>query len=167
MSKIAPDYTMKRMLDDYFTRFYTKLANRFKTLSENSFAGAKEIAEWKKEVEAHWDSFTVESFKFHSPSPQPVVGEEFSYEITINRNQLKSMLGIDLVCARENPVNKEIKFIFSEPFQLVREDGQRLHFEIKRTTVEYGTIKAGFRVYPCHEKIPHRMDFAYVRWIQT
>jgi starch phosphorylase len=166
MSQIAPDYTMKRMLDDYFTRFYTKLADRFEMLSKNNFDQAKKIAEWKQEVEAHWDSFTVESFKFHSLSPQPVVGEEFSYEIIINRNQLKSMLGIDLVCARENPVNKEIKFIFSEPFRLVKEDGHRLYFKIKRTTVEYGTIKAGFRVYPCHENLPHRMDFAYVRWIQ-
>jgi starch phosphorylase len=156
---------MKRMMDDYFSRFYTKLANRFKMLSENNFAQAKEIVEWKKEVEAHWDTITAESFKFYSSSSKPVVGEEFSYEITINRNELKSMLGVDLVCTREDPVNKEIKFIFSEPFQLVKEDGQRLYFKIKRTTVEYGIIKAGFRIYPYNEKLPHRMDFAYVRWI--
>ncbi|MDR3267299.1 MAG: alpha-glucan family phosphorylase [Tannerella sp.] len=165
MSQIAPDYTMKRMLDDYFARFYTKLAHRFELLSENDFAQAKEIAEWKKEVEAHWNSFTVESFKFNSSSAQPVVGEEYSYEVTINRNELKSMLGIDLVCVRENPVNQEIQFLLSDSFSLVKEDGQRLYFEIKRTTGEYGIIKAGFRVYPYNEKLPHRMDFAYVRWI--
>ncbi|MDR0835425.1 MAG: alpha-glucan family phosphorylase, partial [Tannerella sp.] len=166
MSQIAPDYTMKRMIDDYFARFYNKLANRSELLSKNNFEQAKEIAEWKKEVEAHWGSFTVETFKFHSPTPQPIVGEEFSYDITINRNELKSMLGIDWVCARENPVNKEIKFILSEPFKLVKEEGQRLYFEFKRTTAEYGILKIGFRVYPYNEKLPHRMDFAYVRWIE-
>jgi starch phosphorylase len=167
MSQIAPDYTMKRMIDDYFARFYTKLANRFETLAKDGFAQAKEISEWKKEVEAHWDSFTVESIKYYSPSLQPIVGQEYSYEIIINRNELKSMLGIDLVYTRENPVNKEIQFISSEPFKLVKEDSKTLHFEIKRTTVEYGNIKVGFRVYPYNEKLPHRMDFAYVRWIQA
>ncbi|MDR2384423.1 MAG: alpha-glucan family phosphorylase [Tannerella sp.] len=167
MSQIAPDYTMKRMLDDYFAHFYTKLASRFEVLSKNNFDMAKKIVEWKQEVEAHWDSFTIESFKFHSSSPQLVVGEEFSYEITIDRNQLQSMLGIDLVFTREDSVNnKEIKFISSEPFRLVKEDGQKLYFEIKQTTTEYGVIKAGFRIYPYNEQLPHRMDFAYVRWIQ-
>jgi starch phosphorylase len=167
MSQIAPDYTMKRMIDDYFARFYTKLAHRFEILAKNNFEQAKEIAEWKKEVEAHWDSFTVESFTYNSKTPQLIIGEEFSYEITINRNQLKSMLGIDFVCTRENPVNKELEFIFSEPFKLIREDGRKLHFEFKHVTTEYGNIKAGFRVYPYNEKLPHRMDFAYVRWIQA
>jgi starch phosphorylase len=76
------------------------------------------------------------------------------------------MLGIDWVCARENPVNKKIQFLSSEPFRLVKEDGRKLYFEFKRTTVEYGILKVGFRVYPYNEKLPHRMDFAYVRWIE-
>jgi starch phosphorylase len=167
MSQIAPNYTMKRMIDDYYTRFYTKLTDRFDMLAKNDFAQAKEIAEWKKEVEAHWNSFTVESFKYHSNTPQSIVGEEFSCKIVINRNQLKSMLGIDYVCARENPVNKEIRFIFAEPFKLVKEDDEKLYFEIKHATTEYGNIKVGFRVYPYNKQLPHRMDFAYVRWIQA
>ncbi|MDR2968835.1 MAG: alpha-glucan family phosphorylase, partial [Tannerellaceae bacterium] len=62
IAQIAPDYTMKRMLDDYISRFYEKLATRSALLKENSFAKAKEIAAWKEEVATNWDSFEVESF---------------------------------------------------------------------------------------------------------
>ncbi|KAA6313284.1 Glycogen phosphorylase, partial [termite gut metagenome] len=42
ISDIAPHYTMKRQLDDYFNKFYNKQAKRFKTLSANNNAKAKE-----------------------------------------------------------------------------------------------------------------------------
>jgi starch phosphorylase len=37
MSQIAPDFTMKRMLDDYISRFYEKLATRSSHLAEIIF----------------------------------------------------------------------------------------------------------------------------------
>ncbi|MDL2299690.1 alpha-glucan family phosphorylase, partial [Bacteroides sp. OttesenSCG-928-E20] len=43
IAQIAPHYTMKRQLDDYYSKFYTKLANRFELLSANDNAKAKEI----------------------------------------------------------------------------------------------------------------------------
>ena len=167
MSQIAPDYTMKRMIDDYFGKFYNKLAVRSEMLKENKFAEAKKIAVWKKEVAAHWDSFQIESFKCDQRVFQPVIDEEYTVEITINRKDLKSMLGIDAVYTRENPETHEVELISSEPFTLIKEDGPMLYFELKRTASESGHIKVGFRVYPYNEKLPHRMDFAYVRWLQS
>ena len=41
-----------------------------------------------------------------------------------------------------------------------------LFFELKTTPSEAGVHKMGFRVYPVNKELPHRMDFAYVRWIQ-
>ena len=40
---------MKRQLDDYYSKFYNKLAKRFAILSANDNAKAKEIAAWKEE----------------------------------------------------------------------------------------------------------------------
>ncbi|MDR0698152.1 MAG: alpha-glucan family phosphorylase [Tannerella sp.] len=167
MSQIAPDYTMKRMMDDYFERFYNKLAARSGMLAENNFAEAKNIANWKKEVVAHWDSFQIESFHYDPKVFQPTVGEEYVIEIVINRKDLKSMLGIDIVFTRNNPETHQMEFVQSEPFRLVKEDGPRLYFELKRTAQEFGHSKAGFRVYPYNKNLPHRMDFAYVRWVQS
>ena len=61
IAQIAPHYTMKRQLDDYYNKFYNKLAKRFHMLSANDNAKAKEIAAWKEEVVAKWDSIEIVS----------------------------------------------------------------------------------------------------------
>ena len=61
IAQVAPHYTMKRQLDDYFTKFYGKEAARFHELAANDYAKAKEIAKWKEEVAEKWDSIEVVS----------------------------------------------------------------------------------------------------------
>ncbi|MCD7930660.1 MAG: alpha-glucan family phosphorylase [Tannerellaceae bacterium] len=167
ISEIAPDYTMKRMLDDYIDRFYNKLATRSSILKENNYAKAKEIAAWKEDVASNWDNLVIESFTcdrdvLHNPQ---VVGEEYTYNVVIDRKAMKGMVGVDMVVTKENPETNQLDFIDSHPFELKKEEGSKLYFEIKATSNEAGVHKLGFRVHPENKDLPHRMDFAYVRWI--
>lgn len=168
MSQIAPDYTMKRMLDDYIDRFYNKLATRSAHLCENSYAEAKAIAAWKEEVAQHWDSFQVESFTCSKDLSvdTPVVGKEYSFNLVIDRKDLKGMLGAEVVVTKENTENHQLELVYTKPFVLKKEEGSKLFFELKTTPSEAGIHKLGFRVYPVNKELPHRMDFAYIRWIQ-
>lgn len=168
MSEIAPDYTMKRMLDDYIDRFYNKLATRSAHLHENGFAEAKAIAAWKEEVAEHWDSFQVESFTCSQnlAIDGPVVGKEYKFDLVIDRHELKGMLGVEMVVTKENPDNHQLELLATEQFKLIKEEGSKLFFELKTTPSEAGLHKMGFRVYPVNKELPHRMDFAFVRWIQ-
>ena len=168
MSEIAPDYSMKRMLDDYIDRFYNKLATRSAHLHENGFAEAKAIAAWKEEVAEHWDSFQVESFTCSQDLAidGPVVGKEYKFDLVIDRHELKGMLGVEMVVTKENPDNHQLELLATEQFKLIKEEGSKLFFELKTTPSEAGLHKMGFRVYPVNKELPHRMDFAFVRWIQ-
>lgn len=168
MSQIAPDYTMKRMLDDYISRFYSKLANRSAHLREGNYAEAKAIAAWKEEVAEHWDSFQVESFTCSKDLAidGPVVGKEYSFNLVIDRKDLQGMLGAEVVVTKENSENHQLELLYTKPFELKKEEGSKLFFELKTTPSEAGVHKMGFRVYPVNKELPHRMDFAYVRWIQ-
>lgn len=168
MSEIAPDYTMKRMLDDYIDRFYNKLATRSAHLHENGFAEAKAIAAWKEEVAEHWDSFQVESFTCSQDLAidGPVVGKEYNFNLVIDRHELKGMLGAEMVVTKENPDNHQLELLATEQFKLIKEEGSKLFFELKTASSETGLHKMGFRVYPVNKELPHRMDFAFVRWIQ-
>lgn len=167
IAEIAPDYTMKRMLDDYIDRFYNKLATRSALLTGNKFAKAKEIAAWKQEVASNWDNFEIESFTSDRDltANPPIVGEEYTYSVVIDRKEMKGMLGVDMVVTKENPETHQLDFISSAPFKLMKEEGSKLYYEVKAASAEAGIHKLGFRVYPLHEDLPHRMDFAYVRWI--
>lgn len=168
MSQIAPDYTMKRMLDDYIDRFYNKLATRSSHLSENSFAEAKAIAAWKEEVAQHWDSFQVESFTCSKDLSVdgPVVGQEYSFNLVIDRKDLQGMLGAEVVVTKENAEKHQLELLYTKQFELKKEEGSKLFFELRTTPSEAGNHKMGFRVYPVNKELPHRMDFAYIRWIQ-
>lgn len=166
MSQIAPEYTMKRMLDDYIARFYTKLATRSAALEASDYAEAREIAAWKREVAEHWNDFDVESFDYQDDAVHPTVGEEYDIRIVIDRKSLKSMLGVEIVYTKENPENHQTELVSVVPFTLKKEVGSKLYFELRKKASVYGHMRAGFRVYPVNPKLPHRMDFAYVRWIQ-
>ncbi len=167
MSQIAYNYTMKRMLDDYIERFYNKLATRYSVLADNNFAKAKEIAAWKEEVAQHWDSFQVESFTCdESFVSGPVVGQETTFKLVIDRHELKGLLGCEMVLTKEDPEKHQMVVILTQEFELKKEEGSKLFLELKQAPTETGNYKVGFRVFPKNEDLPHRMDFAYVRWIQ-
>ena len=167
MSQIAYNYTMKRMLDDYIERFYNKLATRYSVLADNNFAKAKEIAAWKEEVAQHWDSFQVKSFTCdESFVSGPVVGQETTFKLVIDRHELKGLLGCEMVLTKEDPEKHQMVVCMTQEFELKKEEGSKLFLELKQAPTETGNYKVGFRVFPKNEDLPHRMDFAYVRWIQ-
>jgi starch phosphorylase len=75
------------------------------------------------------------------------------------------MLGVDMVISWDNPETNNLDLKAVHPFELKKEDGARLFFELKVAAAEAGIHKIGFRVYPLNPELPHRMDFSYVRWI--
>ena len=168
IAKIAPDYTMKRMLDDYEDRFYHKLATRSAHISANNYEIAKQLAAWKEEVAQHWDSFQVESFTCDQDLTVngPVVGKEYNFNLVIDRHELQGMLGAEMVVMKEDPEKHTLSPINTAQFELMKEEGSKLFFKLTTTPSEVGNHKIGFRVYPVNKELPHRMDFAYVRWIQ-
>lgn len=168
IAKIAPDYTMKRMLDDYEDRFYNKLATRSAHLTADKYAVAKKLAAWKEEVAEHWDSFQVESFTADQDFSinGPVVGKEYTFNLVIDRHELKGMLGVDMVVTKEDPEKHTLDIVSVHQFELLKEEGSKLYFKLQTTPTEAGNHRMGFRVFPLNKELPHRMDFAYVRWIQ-
>lgn len=53
IAQIAPHFTMKRMLDDYFEKFYHKLAARTKALVDNHYEKAISLTAWKQKSVQH------------------------------------------------------------------------------------------------------------------
>ena len=154
------------MSDDYIKRFYSKLVVRSASLIRNNYTKTQSIATWKKEVAKHWNDFEIESFEYGEDAAHPMVGDEYVVRIVIDRKSLKSMLGVEIVYTRENPEDYTTEFVSATPFRLKKVDGTKLHFELRKKTNGYGHLRVGFRVYPVNEQLPHRMDFAYIRWVQ-
>lgn len=168
MVEIAPDYTMKRMIDDYISRFYNKLAARSKKLHADNYAKAKEIAAWKEEVASHWDDIEIDSIDMDESlmTTGAIVGNPYKIQIVIDRKDMKGMLGVEMVTTYIEPEKQEQKLYKVYDFTLVKEEGSKLFFELIASPDEAGIQKLAFRIYPKNNDLPHRQDFAYVRWIQ-
>lgn len=168
IANIAPEYTTKRMIDDYINRFYKKEAERSKKLIANDYAKAKEIAAWKEDMASKWDRFTVESIHtIEGNGNQTSIneGDQIGIEIVIDKKDMMGDLGVDLVVLEYDKEKQEDKFIQSIEFNLVKKEGSKLYFKVNEAALMSGTYKYAYRVYPSNPDLPHRMDFSYVRWI--
>lgn len=165
ISQIAPHYTMKRQLDDYYDRFYNKLAKRFHVLSADNYKKAKEIAAWKEEVAEKWDSIEVVSFEKSEELLQASIqsGKDYTITYVIDEKGLNDAIGIELVTIFTDADGKE--HVYSvEPFEVVKKEGTLYTFQATHSLSNAGSFKMAYRMYPKNPDLPHRQDFCYVRW---
>jgi starch phosphorylase len=166
IAQITPRFTTKRMIDDYISRFYTKLASRSALLKANKFAKAKEIAAWKAKIANGWDS--IEVVMMDVPEKlihNPEVGEVNNINIVIDVHDINDKgIGIELVSTKLGKNNVDTLYDVQE-LKLIKTEGNRLFFNLEYQLNQAGTFKYGFRMFPKNEDLPHRQDFCYVRWI--
>ncbi|HLW09183.1 MAG TPA: alpha-glucan family phosphorylase [Fermentimonas sp.] len=167
MSEIAPKCTTKRMMDDYFDRFYNKLAVRSKQLRENNYATAKQIVKWKEETVSKWDSIEVVKLDFNHNQEIHIHSDndEVYSKVVIDKKDLNCDLSVECIVVDYDIVNKTQQFIESFEFDLVKTEGSLLYFETNKILNDPGTHQYGLRVFPKNPDLPHRMDFAYMKWI--
>jgi starch phosphorylase len=165
ISKIAPHYTMKRQLDDYYAKFYNKMSVRGKLLLANDYAKAKEIAAWKELVASKWDEIEVVSSEKAEELKLGKIETGDSYKITyvIDEKGLNDAIGLELVTTYIDKNGKQ-KVYHVEPFHLVKKDGTLYTFEMEHSIMDSGAFKVAYRMFPKNPDLPHRQDFCYVRW---
>jgi len=166
IAQITPRFTTKRMIDDYISRFYTKLATRSALLKANNFAKAKEIAAWKEKIARGWDSIEIVTMDVPDKMiHNPIVGEMNSINIVIDVKDVNEKgFGIELVSTKLGKNNVDMLYSVEE-MKLVKTEGSKLYFNIEKQLNMAGTFKYGFRMFPKNEDLPHRQDFCFVRWI--
>lgn len=165
IAQIAPQYTMKRQLDDYFDRFYNKEAARFKEISADGYKKAKEIAAWKELVAERWDNIRVVSSERSEnlASATLISDKEFSVKHVVDEQGLDDAIGIDLVVLTTGANGKDsIYQVF--PMNVTKHEGNFYTFELKASIDLAGSFKVAYRMYPKSKNLVHRQDFSYVRW---
>ena len=163
IATIAPRYTMKRQLDDYFDKFYIKEAANFKKLSANNNKLAKELAAWKETVAQRWDSIRVVS-KDDSVLYGAETGKKYTLRYVIDEQGLNDAVGLELISIKTDKNGEE--HIFSKrEFTMVGREGNNYTFEATFEPNVAGAFKSCVRMYPKNENLVYREDFCYVKWL--
>ena len=164
IAHIAPNYTMSRMMLDYFDRFYNKEAERSKKLKASNYALAKEIVAWKERVAEKWDKVeAVEVNMSDSLRAATNNGDSVEAMVRLNTAGLGTDLCVEMVVNQE--VDGEVKFFKTIPFDVESQNGDIVTYRMKSKLKNSGIFRYAFRVYPWNVNLPHRQDFAYVKWI--
>ena len=163
IATIAPHYTMKRQLDDYYDKFYTKEAARYHKLQANDNRLAKDIAQWKEAVAERWDSIHVVS-KDDSVLYGAETGKKYTMRYVIDEAGLNDAVGLELVSITKDE-NGNDRIFNMRPFKVVKQEGNQYTFEATFEPDVAGSFKSCVRMFPKNENLPHRQDFCYVKWL--
>ena len=69
---------------------------------------------------------------------------------------------LELIVNRDE--DGQIKFYRKAPFEVIARDGDVLTYNCHLPFRENGTFRYAYRAYPWNDKLPHRQDFAYLKW---
>ena len=165
IAQIAPHYTMKRQLDDYYDRFYNKLRDRSQKLQANDYQLAKEIALWKEAVAERWDSINVVSINKSEDiiNTGLEAGKKYNIEVVVDEAGLDDAIGVELVTIFTDKDGEDhIYNVY--PFTLKSREGNKYTFTATNSMDDAGSFKVCYRLYPKNANLPHRQDFCYVKW---
>lgn len=165
IAQIAPHYTMKRQLDDYYDKFYCRQAERFHKLAANNNQLAKEIAQWKETVAERWDAIHVVSKNTTIPTTGMVTGETYNVKYVIDEQGLDDAVGLEVVVVSTDK-NGEEHVYNKHPFKMTGKEGNLYTFEANIEAAKAGSFKTGVRMYPKNNNLPHRQDFCYIKWLE-
>lgn len=174
IAHIAPEYTTKRMIDDYINNFYKPEQKRIKLVTSDNYTKAKELAAWKEDTAANWDNFVVEKLTFNGQdikdgnaltSSNLTEGENMVVEVVIDKKNMIGDLGVECVLTEYDSDKKINKFVSTQEFKVVKQEGSKIYYELDSKARIPGLCNFAFRVFPKHKDMAHRMDFAFVRWI--
>jgi len=166
VADIAPEFTTKRMIDDYKDRFYSKLGKRYDELTADNFAKVQDITNWKKQISEVWDTVTVTKMNFpDSNSDGMILGHSYKAEITLDTKGLsKEDIGIELIFT-DIKDNGDVLIINKEEFKVITQEGNMISYEIDIAPSKAGIYNFGLRMFPKNVLLPHRQDFSFVRWL--
>ena len=165
IATIAPHYTMKRQLDDYYSKFYNKEAARSAKLQAHNNRLAKEIAQWKENVAERWDSIRVVS-KDETPLYEVgQTGKKYKLSYIIDEQGLTDAVGLELVILKPDTDTSDRRIYNVDEFKMVGHEGNNYKFELEVEPEHAGTFKTCVRMFPKNANLPHRQDFCYVKWL--
>ena len=165
IARIAPHYTMKRQLDDYYTKFYGKEHAHFQIMAADGGVKAKELAAWKEQVATLWDNIKVTSFQVSDGTPTTAIvsGHPYNISITVDEQGLDDAIGVEMVVITSDEKGRDRLYkVF--PLQVTGRNGNLFTFQTSVGIDNAGTFRIAYRLYPKHHLMQHRQEFCYVKW---
>ena len=166
IAEVAPTFTMKRMMDDYFERFYLPLGKSAQRVRADDMATGKAYAAWKETTAERWEGIeTVENNAFDSVNHALPVGEPFRAEVVLATNGIAPDHLVLEAVFYQRIDEERIVLRRAQPFRLKSSTEGTATYQISIDPNLAGVYEYGFRLRPTHELMPHAQDLNLVYWV--
>jgi phosphorylase/glycogen(starch) synthase len=134
-------------------------------MKADNFALVRDLTAWKRIVVRLWDSIKVVEFRHPDISKDYVdLGESYQAEVKLDIGNLSSAdIGVELVIPGYPAGNGS--YTYAKEFELVNQENGHTTYRVEMTPGRPGVFEYGIRIYAKHEDLPHRQDFALVKWV--
>lgn len=166
IAEVAPEFTMQRMLHDYYNRFYLKLEKRGKALKAKKYAETGKLVKWREKVNHAWDAIEVLDTKVLDTDNHPLpTGQAFEASIKVFLGSLAAEdIGIEVVFFKRKSENELVPQL-AEELKLKQVNGHTATYVCKVDPKVSGVYEYGFRMFPKNELLAHRQDLNLVQWL--
>lgn len=163
-AEVVPHFTTRRMMKDYYTRYYIPLSRRLESLRADDFAKAKEIASWKEKIVAVWDQIEVVSVELADGITNTYkMGQNYPSHIVLDIKGLSPKeIGIEIIIASGND---RLEYVERHEFISGKVENGLTHYSLNLTLTKPGSYNYGVRIFPKNSDLPNRQDFRILKWI--
>ena len=166
IAEVAPTFTMKRMMDDYYARYYLPLGESAQRVRAQDMAPGKEYAAWKERTAQQWDGIeTVENNTFDTVNHALPVGESFSAEVVLATNGIDADHLVLEALFYQRVSEEKIVLRRTQAFQRTAAGEHTVTYRISIDPNLAGVYEYGFRLRPTHPLMPHAQDLSLVYWV--
>lgn len=166
IAEVAPDFTMQRMLHDYYDRFYLKLNERGDKLKQKNFAVTGELVKWREKVSHAWEAIEILDTQIMDTDNHPLpTGKAFEASIKLFLGSLTpDEVGVEVVFFKRKSEDELIPQLAVE-LEKRESNGHTATYHCKLDPKMSGVYEYGFRLFPKHELLAHRQDLNLVQWL--
>ncbi len=162
IAKVAPQFTMRRMINDYKESLYGPMWKRTSKLAGDNYKDAGKMVAWKKNILKNWNNIQV--IELDLPVNETdiyTVDNEFDAKVVLDVAELKpNDIWVEVVFIDNNG-----KYINSQELKQVKADKSKVTYHAVINPALPGTLQFGVRMFPKNNKMAYRQDFSVVRWI--
>ncbi len=158
----APQFSMKRMVKEYTTRFYVPEIRQGLAIAENNYELARVLATWKDKVKKSWQGLEV--YADGRRDGQLSIGEGVDVRAWVRGDGLRPQdVSVELVYGDANDELVAIQHTLPMKYTRQELDGS-YRFDLRLQPPESGSIAYGVRVLPNHPALGGKHEMGLVRW---
>ena len=165
IAKVACNFTTNRMLTDYINQYYAPQAKRAALMRADDFKMAREIAAWKKRISRQWQNLEVVSHTQPEASYTLSGGALMQSQVVLNLGDiLPEEIGVEMLFVTSDRKGR-LHIQEKCEFELAEYSDGVATFKAAILPERTGMYQVATRIYPKNALLPHRQDFALVRWL--